>query len=298
MPTRNQPQNINTKQRNRRIDSEDKLVNYIKTQLGSPLITVDVTEDQILQCIDDTFAKFVDWAYDAQQHQVFIIQVDSEISDYLLDDRIREIYDISIADGMTSYATSGSGISLGGFGTLPIGYIPYVNMEGQVSSLERNGFGSGGGMSSSATGVAGGVTGPSTGGGSRGDKFAMGYAALVDSQTMQNLYSQSVSYDFNAKNHILRIFDKISGPVVIEGALEYIPNPDYDDMYGHAWIKEYSLNLVKRVWGQNLGKYSQSLIGGTEINFDRIISEAQTEIERLNEELMSKYSEALGIFSA
>lgn len=298
MSDRNQPRNINTRQRSRRIDSEDKLVNYIKTQLGAPLITVDVTEDQILQCIDDSFNKFVDWGYDAQQHQVFIIQVDSEIQDYLLDDRIREIYDISIADGMTSYSTSGSGISLGGFGTLPIGYIPYVNIEGQVSSLERNGFGSGGGLSSSATGVAGGVTGPSTGGGSAGDKFAMGYAALVDSQTMQNLYSQSVSYDFNAKNHILRVFDKINGPVVIEGALEYIPNPDYDDMYGHAWIKEYSLNLVKRVWGQNLGKYSQSLIGGTEINFDRIISEAQTEIERLNEELLNRYSEALGVFSA
>lgn len=293
MSTRNQPANINIAQRSRKIDSEEKLVNYIKTQLGAPLITVDVTDNQILQCIDDTFAKFVDWAYDAQQHQVFVIETKENVQDYLLDDRVLEIYDISIADTTTSYANfAGGGISLGGFGQIPVNYIPYVNMEGQVSSLER---GSGG--SYSATGVAGGVTGPTTGGGSRSDQFNQAYASLADAQTMQNLFGKSVSYDFNSQNHILRIFEQVQGPIAIEAVLEYIPNPDYDDAYGHAWIKEYSLNLVKRVWGQNVGKYSQSLVGGTEINFDRLITEAQTELDRLNEELIERYSEALGVYS-
>ena len=46
MTSNNQPRLINVTQQDRKIDSEEKLMNYIKTHLGSPLITVDVTEDQ------------------------------------------------------------------------------------------------------------------------------------------------------------------------------------------------------------------------------------------------------------
>lgn len=289
----NQPKNINVSQRNRRIDSESKLVSYIKTQLGAPLITVDVTDDQILQCVDDAFDKFVDWAYDAQQHQVFIIETQEDIQDYILDDRVREIYDISIADTTTSYASSGgSGISLGGFGQVPVNYIPYIDMEGNVSSLET-----GASAPSMASGVAGGVSGPNTS--NEGlSETSQAWAKMVDAHTLQNMFGSSVSYDFNSQNHILRIFKATAGKVAIEAALEYIPNPDYDDMYGHTWIKAYSLALTKRVWSNNIGKYSQSLVGGAELNYDRIGSEAQEALDKLEEDLIEKYSEALGIFSA
>ena len=294
MPDRNSPANINISQRSRKIDSEEKLVNYIKTKLGAPLITVDVTNEQILQGIDDAFDKFIDWAYDAQQHQIFIIDTREDIQDYILDERVREIYDISIADTMTSYANyAGGGITLGGFGAVPLNYIPYVDMEGNVSSLEG-----GGGIGGSANGVAGGVVGPHTGGYSSGEQMNMAYAAMVDAQIAQNIFGRSVSYDFNSQNHILRLFEAVSGPIAIEGALEYIPNPEHDDAYGHTWIKAYALNLVKRVWGQNVAKFDQSLIGGANINYGRIIDEAQMEIDRLNEDLLEKYSAPLGIFSA
>ena len=283
---------INVSQRSRRINSEAKLVNYIKTQLGEPLITVDVTEDQILQCIDDAFIKFTDWAYDAQQHQTFIIETIKGINDYILDERVNAIYDISIADTTTSYASAGGSIDLGGFGLLPINYVPHVTIEGNVSSLERAG------LSEGATGIAGGVSGPASGGGSQGDKLQAAWAAVAGAQTMQNLFGRSVSFDFNSQNHTLRLFEEYEGPIVIEAALEYIPNPEYDDIYGHAWIKKYALNLTKFVWGQNVSKYSASLIGGTEINGDRIIQEAREDLAILEEELLEKYSEPLGIFSS
>ncbi len=292
---RNAPKNINTSLRSRKIDSEEKLVKYIRTQLGEPLITVDVTDEQILNAIDDTFLKFTDWAYDAQQHQIFVIEMQSDIQDYILDDRVKAIYDMSIADTTTSYAAyGGGGINLGGFGMVPIGYIPYIDPMGNASSLERNGSMGGPG---SATGVAGGVSGPNTGGGSAGDKLEAAWSNLANMQTYQNLFGKSVSFDYNNQNHVLRIFEQYSGPVAIEAALEYAPNPEYDLVYGHAWIKEYSLNLVKNVWGQNVGKYSSSLVGGSEINYDRLISESESALDRLHEELLEKYSEALGIFS-
>lgn len=295
MAERNAPKNVNINQNSRKIDSEEKLLNYIKTMLGADLITVDVSDDQILLAIDDTFDKFSSWALDGQQNMGFVIEARSDIQDYYIDDRIQAIYGISIADSTSNYNNSSSGgISLGGFGQVPINYIPHVDMEGNVSSLEQ-GFGSG---NYSATGVAGGVAGGPATSGSPGEMMEVAYMQMVTSQMMQGMYGSSVAYDFNASNHILRIFQAIDGPIMIEGSLEYRPNPDYDDAYGHAWIKEYALNKVKFLWGSNVGKYSQSLIGGAEINYDRLLSEASEALDRLDEQLLERYSEPLGIFSA
>lgn len=291
---RNQPKNININQNTRKINSEIKLVNYIKTMLGDDLITLDVSNDQILLAIDDTFDKFSSWALDGQQNMGFVIEAKGNVQDYYIDDRIQAIYGISIADSTSNYNGSSGGISLGGFGQVPINYIPYVDMEGNTSSLER-GFGSG---NHSASGVAGGVAGGPATNGNPGEKMEVAYMQMVESQMLQGMFGSSVAFDFNASNHILRIFEPMAGPIMIEGSLEYRPNPDFDDAYGHQWIKEYALNKVKFIWGSNTGKYSQSLIGGAEINYDRMLSESSEALERLDEELISKFSEPLGIFSA
>jgi len=294
MSGRNAPRNINLRQENRKINSEEKLVNYIKTQLGHPLITVDVTEDQILQAIDDTFLKFSDWVWDAQQNQVFVIQ-SSGVQDYILDPRVKSIYGISIADGLSGYGTGGGGI----WGGIPLGsimpplYVPATDFQGNASTLMQHGSFFGG----SATGTAGGVAGgPFTSKNGSGNAVEAAWASMVDMQTNQNMFGPNVSFDFNASNHTLRIFDNVSGAIAIEAALDYIPNPEYDDAYGHPWLKAYALNLVKRIWGQNVGKYSSPLVGGATINFDRLISEAQQEIDKLEEQLMQG-SEAMGMFS-
>ena len=297
MSTRNAPRNINLKQQNRRINSEEKLLNYIRTQLGEPLITVDVTNDQILQCIDDTFLKFSEWIYAGDQNQIFIIEAQPGVQDYILDERIHSIYGISIGDSTTGYASNSGGIN-GIWAGIPMSnivppmYVPYVNLEGQQSSLET--FASS--FSGSATGVAGGVAGPNTGANSDTGNLEPMYAMWANMQTYQNLFGTHISFDFNKSNHILRIFDNVSGPIAIEAGMDYVPNPEFDDAYGHPWVKKYALNLVKKVWANNVGKYDSPLIGGSQINYQRLMDEAQTEIEKLEDEMMAG-SAALGIFS-
>ncbi len=283
------PRNINIAQNSRKIDTEEKLIKYIKTMLGAPLLTVDITDDQIQLCIDDTFAKFSAWALDGQQNIGFVIQTQQDIGDYIIDDRVKAIYGCSLYEGMGS-----SSSALPSFGEIGINYIPYVNMEGQVSSLESYGsmFGK-----YSATGVAGGVAGGPSTNGNPLEQMEVAYVQMVQSQMMSGMFGSAVGFDFNASNHILRIFEAVSGPIMIEAALEYVPNPEYDSAYGHSWIKDYALNKSKLVWGQNIGKYSQTLIGGAEINYDRIIQEAQEQLEKLEEDLLNRYSEPLGIFS-
>lgn len=296
MSTRNAPRNINTRQQNRRINSEAKLINYIRTQLGEPLITVDVTEDQVLQCIDDAFLKFSEWVYAGDQNQVFVINTLPGVQDYILDERVHSIYGISIADGTSGYGGGGGAVNgiwqgLPMSSVMPPMYVPYINLEGQQSSLE--GYG---GNFASATGVAGGVSGPHSGGGNGQDGIEPMYAAWTNMQTYQNLFSTNISFDFNKSNHILRIFDEVGGSVALEAGMDYVPNPEFDDAYGNPWIKKYALNLVKKVWGNNVGKYDSPLIGGSQINYQRLLDEANQEIEVLHEEMLQG-SAALGVFS-
>ena len=286
-------QNINLTQRNRKINSEEKLIEYIKTMLGDGLITVDVSTKQIQLAIDDTIRKFADWAYSGQQDAVFVIEVKEGIRDYFIDERILAIYNCSVADG--AYGSGSGGHYLGpGWGSVGINYIPYVDpTTGNMSSLETgNAFGN-----YSATGVAGGVAGGPATNGNPLEQMELAYVLQVQAQMMSSLFGTSVNYDFNPSNHILRFLENYAGPVVIEGAMEYIPNPENDDVYNHTWIKEYALNKVKLIWGQNVGKFDQNLIGGAKINYERIIQEAQEALDKLEEDLLNRYSEALGIFS-
>ena len=290
--SRSQPRNVNPEQDNRRINNEDKLINYIRSMLGEPMITVEVNNEQIKMIIDDTIRKFSDFAYGGEQTVLFELEARADIQDYRLDERVQAIKSVSFGGALGSIPTSSSGNYVYPFGTLGVNYIPHITLQGEVSSLAA-----GGGMSSSSGGTAGGVAGGPNSGNS-------GLAAMVDAfvtrsqvDTMNALNARGVNFEFNSNTKILRVFENFTGKFIVEGAVEYVPNPEYDEIYAHPWVKQYALNKVKFLWGTVTGKYSQSLVGGAEINYGDLKSEAQEDITQLEEDLLNKYSEALGIFS-
>jgi len=294
MSTRNTPRNINPAQRSRRVDSEDKLLKYIRTMLGEPLINVDLSDDQILLVIDDTIRKFSDFAYNGEQRIAFVIEGQTDIQDYQLDERVQAILSVSWGNSLGSLnQTSGSGISLGAFGTVGIGYVPHITMQGEVSSLSL-----GGGLSSTTGGVAGGVAGgPNTGGRTGADAVSEAFVIRSQIDTMNYLNAKGVNFEYNNNTKILRVFEQISGNFIVEAAIEYTANPEYDEIYNHVWIKEYAIARSKFLQGTVTGKYSQTLVGGSSINYEDMKSEGQEAMDKLEEDLLNKYSEALGIFS-
>lgn len=276
--SRNSPLLVHEKQRNRRIDSEDKLLNYIRSMLGEPLISVELTDDQIYIIIDDTIRKFSDFAYGGEQTISFIIEGREDIQDYKLDSRVQAIKSVSFGNSLGTTPSSAGSINLGsGWGTIGVGYIPHITMQGEVSSLVGN-------SNTYSTGSA-------------LNSVTDAYVTLTQRDHLQSLFARGVNFEFNSNTKILRVFEQVSGSFMIEASIEYSPNPEYDEVYSHPWIKEYALNACKFVWGSNVGKYSQNLIGGGSINYNDMKSEAKTEIDKLNEDLLNKYSEALGIFS-
>ena len=77
--------------------------------------------------------------------------------------------------------------------------------------------------------------------------------------------------------------------LIIKGQARYRVDEEFDLIFNESWVKDFAKAKSQLLWGQIVGKYSQSLVGGATINYDRLISEAQADIERLMEELQEKW---------
>lgn len=109
--------------------------------------------------------------------------------------------------------------------------------------------------------------------------------------TLDKYFGDDVYFNFNPHRKVLQVFEPYEGQAVLHYQYEYIANEEHDFVYNHEWIKDYTVAKTKLLWGSIVGKYSQTLIGGAQINFSDIKSDAQTEIDRLNEELLTKWSD-------
>ena len=77
--------------------------------------------------------------------------------------------------------------------------------------------------------------------------------------------------------------------LIIKGQARYRVDEEFDLIFNESWVKDFAKAKSQLLWGQIVGKYSQSLVGGATINYDRLISEAQADIEKLMEELQEKW---------
>ena len=232
-----------------RIDTEQKLIHYIRTQLGEPIIKVEVLDDQIRDIIKSTVQKYTEYAYGTLEETV-IIQLHGA-KEYPMPDLITNI--ISLKTGMTSNLTDFSA----NFGQ----YVP--NLWSDMYFTDS-------------------LT---------GDIIPNIMAISATTAILDKYFGTDVYYNFNANRKILQVFDNYEGPAVLHYYYEYLANPEHDLIYNQEWVKAYSKAKTKLLWGNIVGKYSQSLIGGAQINYSDIQSSAQQEIEQLDEQLLDKWTD-------
>lgn len=86
--------------------------------------------------------------------------------------------------------------------------------------------------------------------------------------------------------------DKIeAGKYILVEAYEVIDPDTYTDVWSDRWLQNYATALIKRQWGNHLTKFTgMSLPGGVQFNGERILSDAQNEIEKMESEMILNYS--------
>ena len=62
----------------------------------------------------------------------------------------------------------------------------------------------------------------------------------------------------------------------------------YSQVYGDWWLRKYTTALIKKQWGQNLSKFEgMQLPGGVTFNGQQILADANEEIAKLEEEVIT-----------
>jgi hypothetical protein len=81
--------------------------------------------------------------------------------------------------------------------------------------------------------------------------------------------------------------DITAGEFLIIECYRKIDPSSYSDIFNDMHLKRYATALIKRQWGANLSKFNGvTMLGGVTMNGETIYSQAQEEIEKL-EELIS-----------
>ena len=84
------------------IKTNDNLVDYIMRQLGSPIVEVELTPEQVQDCINYTIREFSSFAWDGQLEETVILKVDGR-GTYPLPDFVTNIIALKSIDGFQNY---------------------------------------------------------------------------------------------------------------------------------------------------------------------------------------------------
>lgn len=82
-----------------------------------------------------------------------------------------------------------------------------------------------------------------------------------------------------------------TGDYIVFEVYRYVDPNTYADVWSDPWLQKYATALIKHQWGSNLSKFTGlQLPGGVQFDGQRILSEAASEVDKLEAEMISGYS--------
>ena len=112
---------------------------------------------------------------------------------------------------------------------------------------------------------------------------------------LDNLLSGQTSFRFNQhQNRLYLDFDwsndVVAGDFIVIECYRQLDPTTWTDIYDDIYLKRYATALIKRQWGANLSKFEGvQMLGGVTLNGAKIFEEAQTDIEKLEEQIQLAY---------
>lgn len=81
------------------------------------------------------------------------------------------------------------------------------------------------------------------------------------------------------------------GEYLLVEAYEVVDPEVWVDVWADRWLQNYTAAKIKYQWGSNLTKFTgMQLPGGVQFNGEKILMDAQAEIEKMEAEMISSYS--------
>jgi len=263
---------------NNPITTRETLKQYCLRALGKPVIEINVEDDQVEDRIDEALQYFAQYHYDGTERMYLKYQVTA-------DDKTRARSNETLST-VTDTADS----------TVTAAFKEgknYIPMPSNVMSVIQ--------------------VYPFS------DKAALNLFDVRYQLRLNDLYDFSstsiVHYDMTLRHldmldHILvgekpirynmhknRLYidmdwnnDVEAGDFLIIECFRKLDGSTFTDVFDDIFLKKYLIQLVKRQWGSNLIKFQGvAMLGGVQLNGEQLYSQAQEEINKLEEQIQLSY---------
>ena len=239
-----------------KIKSKIGLINYIKMKMGAPLLNIELTDEQIGICIDDSINFYADFAYGGTEEGHLLLELEDNKLEYTLPDNVIAITDISSSSNNSVFQQIPRGMSVAiptPLNATNLSQTANIDIKSMIESLS---------------------------------KISM----------IQSLFNIKINYSFNFNNKLLKLHEKPrNSTILLELGLEYTPNEDNDQIYNNHIVKQRALGESYVAWSYLMGKYSSQLINGSTINYDDMRQRGQDLIQE-STELLWDNQDPLGMY--
>lgn len=243
------------------ITSREELKEYCLRKCGAPVITINIDDLQLEDCVDDALQFAQDYNSDFTERTYFAVEITQEIKDTGIIPVPQNIFAVSKVMIRATDSTSSADPLFD------------VNYQLRAEDTLR--------MLSSRTDIA-------------GYFIARSYLAEVDFQFRIN-----PEFQFNISTGRVVVQtnrDKlVVGRNVLIECYAILDLVEFQNLWNNRPLRELAAAFTKRQWGQNLSKFDQvRLPGGVTLNGNQIQEQAEIEIEKIKQDYIIRYSEPLG----
>jgi len=254
--------------------SKATLKTYCLRALGFGVIDINVSDDQIDDRVDEALQYFAQYHYDGVERMLLKYQVTAADIERSKTDTTTTATD-SVDSSITASFGEGNG-----FIPMPSSVISVMGIFPFSDSSTNNMF---------------------------DVRYQLRLNDLYDFSSTSVIHYEMTMQHLDFLEHILvgekpirfnehqnRLYidmdwsnDITAGEYIIIECYRKIDPASYSDIFDDIHLKRYATALIKRQWGANLSKFSGvAMLGGVTMNGENIFSQAQEELEKL-EELIS-----------
>jgi hypothetical protein len=242
------------------VTSRQGLVDYCLRRLGSPVIEINVDDDQVEDRIDDAFQFYREYHYDAVEkvylkHMVTANNISDqyiEISDTVVG--VERVFPFMNKSTGTNIFDIKYQILINDLYTLMSTDIIYYTQVRQELELIN--------------------------------QVLVGQKPIRFNRHMNRLY---IDMDWAA--------DVVAGTYIIVECWRILDPNVFPDVYNDMFLKRYATALIKRQWGDNMKKFSGvQLPGGVTLNGEVVYQEAVEEIRQIETEIQSRFELPVDMF--
>lgn len=228
---------------------------YCLRKLGSPVIEINVSDDQIDDRIDQALSYYADYHFDGSEKTYYKHEITEQ-------DKINKYITLpeNIIGAVRIFSMSDTQISASDY-MFDVRYQIALNDLHHISSETLVPF----------------------------------YMNMQHISLISEILIGEVPIRYSRHKNQLHLDTKwsrlVAGKFIIVEAYEVIDPAVYTDVWKDRWLQNYATALIKQNWGANLTKFvDMALPGGIRFNGERILSDANDEIAKLEEQMSMSYS--------